>query len=234
MTGNGGHTSPVLLVDCCRLTQSGKAGRQKTQVFVHPVPSLSREFEDRHAGTNGLDVAVRRMPVEFYGARQVHLRDYRHVSTVENCWVLQGLVLALGHGNQHEPQIFAQVVGRRTNQVSNILDEKKIQIMQIPSFQCVLNHGGFKMTECPGGDLLDRGLTARQPDSVVFRSEISHEGGDAITLTKPRESFFQEHGFAGTWAGDEAYHKNSCCAELLAQCPSRHIILLKDVFPDFD
>ena len=115
-------------------------------MFIHSFACLRREPEDLHSWTNCLNVAVRRMPIEFYRAGQVHLRNYRYVGTVENCWILQRLILALGHGNEDEPQILTEVIRRRTDQISNILNEEEIQTVEIPSFQRVLDHDSFEMT----------------------------------------------------------------------------------------
>ena len=42
------------------------------------------------------------------------------------------LVLALGHRHQHQPEIFSQVIRGRADQIADVLDEEKIELMQIP------------------------------------------------------------------------------------------------------
>ena len=149
-----------------------------------------------HAGPDRLDVAVCRLPVELDRRGQIHFRDDCNVGAVENCGVLEGLILTLRDRDQYESEILAEIIGGRTYQVPHILDKKEIKLVEIPRLEGVLDHSRFEMTECTRGDLLDRSLAAGQPCRIVIRGEIANEGGDTIILTKQRECLFQEHGFA--------------------------------------
>ena len=52
------------------------------------------------------------MPVELNRLRQVHFRDDRQVRAIEYCRVLERLILALRHGDEHQSMILTEIIGR--------------------------------------------------------------------------------------------------------------------------
>jgi len=61
---------------------------------------------------------------------------------------------------QHHTLILTQVVGRRTDEVADVLYEKEIQLIEIPVRERILDHRGFQVAKRAGRDLLDWSATA--------------------------------------------------------------------------
>src|SRR3984957_12826857 len=157
---------------------------EEVETVAHSLAAPGRKFKNLHTGPYRLDIAVCGLPVEFPRRGQIHFCNHCHVGTVKNCRILERLILAFRYRKKHKPKILPQIVGRRAYQVPHIFDEKEIELIEIPLFERVLDHGGFQMTQCTGSNLFYRRLAAPQADRVVLRSEISDERGDAVILTK--------------------------------------------------
>src|SRR5277367_4375463 len=186
-----------------------------------------------HSGPHSLNVRLHGLLVEFNNLSKIHLRDHRYISAVKDGGILQRLIFAFGNGKQNEAKIFSQVIRGRTNQVAHILNEKKIECANVPTGERVVDHGGFKMAERSGRNLLHRSLATRQPNRVVLGSEVTNQGRDTIVRVQEREGPFEKSCFAGTWAGDKAYDERSLPAETLAEHAGDDIVLFEDVFTHF-
>jgi hypothetical protein len=75
--------------------QCAQSGFQIFQIVSHSLAALGRDLEDRHARTDRLDIAVGGLPIEFDGCRQIKLGDDCDIGAIEDCGILQRLVLAL-------------------------------------------------------------------------------------------------------------------------------------------
>ncbi len=131
-------------------------------------------------------------------------------------------------------KIFAKIVGGRTNEIADIFDEEKIEVVEIPAFQGALDHRGFEMAESAGGDLFHGRPAAGEADGVIFRGEIADQRRDAIFGPKKSESFLEKHGLAGAGTRDHADDEDARIVKTLAKRAREEIILLQDVLADFD
>jgi len=73
------------------------------------------------------------MPVKFSRRCQVRLGDDRHVRSVEDGGILERFIFAFGDGHEHQAEILTEVVGGRANQITDVLDKKEIQMIEVPS-----------------------------------------------------------------------------------------------------
>ena len=73
------------------------------------------------------------------------------------------------------------------------------------------------MADGAGGDLLHRGLAAREPRGVIFRGEIADQRGDAEPLPKQSQRLLKQRRLSRAWAGDQTHDKNSRVVESLAK-----------------
>src|ERR1043165_4153131 len=98
-----------------------------------------------------------------------------------------------GNGlNKHEPQPFAQVVTRWTNQVPDVLNKKCVQVRKVPVCKRVLDHRCIEVTDRSGNDLLHRRFAARESSRVVLGSKISNQRRDPHAVgTQARQRVFQ-------------------------------------------
>src|SRR5579863_6981678 len=111
---------------------------QKIKKGLHAFAGFGREFEDAHAGTHGMNVAICGLLIKFDRCRQVHLGDDRDVGAVEDGRVFQRLILAFRDREKDQTKIFAEIIGGWAHQVANIFDKQKIELTQVPTLQRVL------------------------------------------------------------------------------------------------
>ena len=150
---------------CDRQIAAGclRCGTPRAQVideFLHARAGLRRELEDFHPRPHGLDALVRGRGVKFYSRGQIGLGDDRHVRRVEDRRILPGLVFPLGHREQHQTQVLAQVEGRGADEVADVFDEQVVELLERPATECVSYHRRLEVADCACGDLLDRGSAA--------------------------------------------------------------------------
>src|ERR1035438_2420961 len=94
---------------------------EEAKIIFHSVAALCGKLEYLHAGTHCLNVAIGGLPIEFNRRCQVHFADHRDVSTVEDGWILERFIFSFSNGDENEAEIFAEIIRRRTDEVSNIL-----------------------------------------------------------------------------------------------------------------
>ena len=177
---------------------------------------------------------LRRCFVKFHGSGEIGFCDDGNVRAVEYRRILEGLVFAFGYREQHEAQVFAEIVGRRADQVADVFDEQEIQTRASPSLERILDHGRFQMANRAGDDLLHRSLAASEASRVIFRGEVADQGRDPVAGMKKRESFLEKSRLARTGTGNETDGQHAGFAETLAQRASEDVVLFQDVFSNFD
>ena len=78
--------------------------------------------------------------------------------------------------DEHEPEIFTQIVRRGAHEIPYIFNKEEIQLADIPSVQRFLNHIGFQMAKGVSGNLFERELdiSGREGQSPVRGRELLH------------------------------------------------------------
>ncbi len=173
-----------------------------------------------------------RRRIEFHRGGQIHLGEDGDVGRVEDSGVFQGLVFALRDGKEDQAQILAEIERGGTDEVADVLDKQKVEVVQVPAFEGVLHHRGFQMADRAGGDLPDGGLAPSQPASVIVGGQVADQGGHAVALAEQAEHFLQEHRLAGARTGDEADHVHPRLVETVAQGTGNHVVVLQDLLAD--
>jgi hypothetical protein len=84
---------------------------------------------------------------------EINFRDDGEIRGVEDGRVLGRLVLALGDGEEHDAQVFAEVIARRADEIPNVLDEQEIQFGEIPLVDRPIDHLRVKVAHGAGCDL---------------------------------------------------------------------------------
>ena len=111
-------------------------------------------------------------------------------------WILQRLVFAFGGREQDEAELFAEVIAGRADEITDVFNKKEIEVVELPSFQCSLDHLGVEMADGSGSDLADVRGGALEAGGVVFSREISDQCGDVEVAGEAAEELFKEGGLA--------------------------------------
>jgi sialic acid synthase SpsE len=85
---------------------------------------------------------------------------------------------------------------------------------------------GQDLCDGAGVDLPDWGKAAGQPDGVVIGGQIADQGRHRIVGLQQRQGSFEEAGFSGTRARDQAHYEDTGLLKPAAQGTRRQIILL--------
>src|SRR5262245_18594083 len=101
--------------------------------------------------------------VEADGLGQVRLGDQGAVRGMEDRRILQGLVLPLGYREEYEPEVLAEIEGRRADEITDVLDEQDVDLRDVPAVQGGKDHVGLEVANRPSDDLLDGDLAACEP-----------------------------------------------------------------------
>ena len=96
-----------------------------------PLAGFGGGLKYPRLGRHAPDVGHRRVAVVAACLGKVHLADNHHVRRLEHRRILQRLVLPLGYRQQHDAQVLAQIVGRRADQVADVLDDQQVEPGQV-------------------------------------------------------------------------------------------------------
>src|SRR5665213_1108766 len=84
--------------------------RDELEPAIHAASGLRRDVQDFDAGAYSLQVLDGGRTIEFHCGGKVGLGDHGDVGAVDDGWVLERLVFALGNRQQHNAQMFTQIV----------------------------------------------------------------------------------------------------------------------------
>ena len=102
-------------------------------------------------------IALRTLGLELrQDLQEVGFGAQNQIRGSEHHGILGGLVVTLGHREECDVAVLAQVEARRTHQIADVLDEQEVHALQIQPMQGLVDHVGVQMTGTAGGDL-DRG-----------------------------------------------------------------------------
>lgn len=79
------------------------------------------------------------LEVEIDQLGQIDIVEHDHVARREHLWILDGFVVALGRADQTQLDLLAQRPVRRTNQVTDVLQEHDVELIQIKVVQCPIS-----------------------------------------------------------------------------------------------
>ena len=113
-------------------------------------------------------------------AARSHLCDYRHVGAVEDRGILQRLILAFRHRQQHQTKIFPQVIGGRAYQIADILDEEKVERPTSHPSRARWTIAASRWQSVPVVICFTGRLAARQADCIVLGGQVANQRRYAI------------------------------------------------------
>ncbi len=201
-------------------------GERVGQERVDPVAGAGAGPDDLHPRVDPLDVLPEGALVEAGRLGQVGLGDDDQMGGAERGGVLQRLVLALGHRHQHDPQVLAEVVGRRADEVADVLHEEHRGVRRQPALPPPAHLPCLQMAQSVGEQLLDRRTRPGEPDGVVLGREIGGEGSDRNSPfhclgQDPAEEF----RLAAAGAGQQVDHRHAPPRQVVAQARGQIVVL---------
>ena len=83
---------------------------------------------------------VERLAIEVEHGHGVHLVQDDHLRRLEDAGILERLVIAFGHGQDHDLGVLAQIEVGRAHQVAHVLHDDQVQALQVEHVDGAADH----------------------------------------------------------------------------------------------
>ena len=102
---------------------------QPPEPLLQAVAPRTRDSHNLHARMHPTSVLLGLRDIKRHIRQQIGLRDYQQLRLEKDGRILQRLVFAFGHTQQNNLRRLAQVVARRANQVTDILNKEQLEFI---------------------------------------------------------------------------------------------------------
>ena len=116
--------------------------------------------------------------VEIEHAHGVDLVQDNGLARLENAGILQRLVVAFWHGQNHDLGAFAQVEIGGTHEVAHIFDNDEVEVVQVERIDRATNHVAFKMARATRVDLHRSNALSANALRIDVARDIAFDNGD--------------------------------------------------------
>ena len=209
-------------------------GYQEVAPSGQALPGLGGGFKDPCAGGGFAEVGQRGGVVVIARLGQVQFADDGDIRRLEHGRIFERLVFAFRHGQEHDAQVFAEVVGGGADEIPDVLDDEQVQARQIELLERAGYHLGFEMADGAGGDLHDRRAGFAQAAGVVVSGQVADDDGCFQASSERADSFAEEGGFARTGRRQDVQHQETVRLEHAAVAFGLTVVLIEDGPSDFD
>lgn len=188
---------------CQTLTGLSLPALQFFKPFLHSFAGPGRH-QDKFKGRVQLPCILNGgLHAEIDIGEQVGLVDDAKVRRLEHVGIFQRLVVAFSHTDHHHTLLFTQVEHGRTDQISDILDEKDTVILNFKLFHSLVHHAGIEVTTRTGVDLDGRGARFLDPFGVAGGLLITFNNEHFVSRNQLPDGLFENGCFSGTRRADQ-------------------------------
>jgi hypothetical protein len=111
--------------------------------------------------------------------QEIQLGDHNDLTCAKRLRVLPRFVIALGRAEQKDPQVFPQFVGRRADQITDVLDEQEVERLVSKFWESTLNQRQLEVARATGRDL-NGGCERGETFGISFGFDIADEHADTM------------------------------------------------------
>ena len=153
----------------------------------------------------------------------VDLIEQLCAGVLEDARVLDGLVVALGHRENHDGQVLAQVKVDRADQVAHIFDKDDVDVLQadglVERIDSLHNHVALEVAQAARVDLDGGHAGFLHGDGIDIRGNIALDDGTAQAglVTQALVGAQNRGGLARTGARQDVDHIGVCLIKSLTQ-----------------
>ena len=203
--------------------------------MVDSVAGFGRDRDDLGFGVAQMDVPFTAFDVEIKVGHHVHLVDDDEVADGEHEGVLEGFVVAFGHGEDHRVTGRAGVELGRANEVADILKDDEVRLFEVEVIESLAGHLRIEMAHAAGvqldgrhtGLLLDFHRIHIAVD-VSFHHRHAHLVLDAV------QQLDEGGGLATAGCGHQVEEENTPGPQLVPKIVGVFFVLRKDALFDFN
>jgi hypothetical protein len=150
------------------------------------------EGKDRGGGIDIADVPLELVPVNAGRIRKIDLIDKDHVSFVEHDRILLRLFGAFRYTANDSAQGLAEIEGRWTDEIANVLDNEQIEVVYGECLECAFDHARIEMAHGSGRDLMGANAERFNPLGIEVGLKIAFNDGDPQLSAKSVERSFEQ------------------------------------------
>ena len=189
------------------------ARRPRAARTTPPIPSPVRAevTSDRARGVERRAAAPRTAARSNVDVRQqVHLGDHRDLGAREDRRVLERLVVPLGHRQQRDLEVLAEVVGGRADQVADVLDEEDVERREARPRRAPCRTWRASRWQAPPVRICTRRDAERaQPVGVALGGDVALDPGQAQPARERLHGRLQQRRLARAGRGDQVEHQRA-------------------------
>ena len=171
--------------------------------------------------------------IEIEVGRHVDFVHQQHIADGEHQRVLQGLVVALGNGEDHGVFHGAGVELGGADEVANVLQNGEIYVLGAEAFQTLLGHAGVQVAHAAGVELDDLHAAGGDGGGVHVGVDVRFHDADAHIVFQRLDGGHQSGGLAGAGGAHQVQQESLLLLQLLAQLVRLAVVRLKNALFDF-
>ena len=160
--------------------------------------------------------------------RNVDLVDEQHVADREHERVLQGLVVALRHGEDHCVFHGAGVKLRRADEVADIFEDGKVDVLRAEPLETLTRHARVEMAHTAGMQLDDLCAAGGDGRRIDVRVDVGLHDTDAQIVLQGVNGRHEGRGLAAAGRGHEVEQEGVILLELFAQQVGLPVVVFKN------
>ena len=181
-----------------------------------------------------LDALDALVEVEVEVRRNVDLVDEQHVADREHERVLQRLVVALRHGENHGVFHGAGVKLRRADEVADVLEDGEVDVLGAEALKALARHARVEVAHAAGVQLDNLRTAGGDGRGVDVGVDIGLHDADAQIVLQGVDGRHEGRGLAAAGRGHEVEQEGVIALEFFAQQICLPVVVFKNALFDFE
>ena len=172
--------------------------------------------------------------VEVEVRHRVDLVEDDRLGDLEDARVLVRLVVALGHRQDHDLRVLAQVEVGGTHQVADVLDDDQVELLERQRVDRALDHVALEVAGAAGVDLDRRDAVRLDLLGVDLARDVALDDRDAVAVAQGRDGGQDRRGLARARRGHQVEHEDARGVEPRAVLGGEALVAVEDRFAQVD
>ena len=151
------------------------------------------------------------------------------VGHLEHAGVLEWLVIAFGHRQDHHLDVLAQVEVRRAYEVPHVFDEDEVDVVQVEHVKGATQHVALEMTGTGSVDLYRGNTQGLDGLRIDVARDVALDDGDVVLVAQRVDGRHDGRGLARPGARQHVDHVDALLVEQGAVCRGAFVVLVQDL-----
>ena len=236
-----GSDSTAAMRRCSASSDILAARSRRPGATLEPVEPIGEAFagssgnqDHLDSGPNAARVADCRLDVEVHVRQQVDLVQDEEVRRVKHVRILERLVVAFRHRQNHDLVRLAQIERRRAHEVAHVLDQQQAVVGELELRKRVRDHLRVQVAPLSGVDLHCSRARLAHAIGVARCLLVALDDGDGRSSLPRADGLYQQRRLPRSGARHQVQRKHAAIVEdVSVRCRDR-IVLCKQVTLDLE